>query len=130
MGGPIVSSDSRGTEQLRRRGHALEFGGKHVVTTTYSPAGISLDRSTDRLTSSGQAVTDARVRRRMHESRKGGDKVMSFFTYLIQLRKREEGQTMAEYGVVLAVITLGVVLALGILSGAISGAIEEVADFL
>jgi len=66
----------------------------------------------------------------MHESRKGGDKVTSFFTYLIQLRKREEGQTMAEYGVVLAVITLGVVLALGILSGAISGAIEEVADFL
>ncbi len=54
----------------------------------------------------------------------------SFFTNLIELRKREEGQTMAEYGVVLAVITLGVVLALGILSGAISTAIERVADFL
>ena len=100
------------------------------MTTTYSPAGISLDRSTDRLTSSGQAVTDVRVRWRMHESRKGGDKVTSFFTNLIQLRKREDGQTMAEYGVVLAVITIGVVLALGILSGAISAALERVAGFL
>lgn len=100
------------------------------MTTTYSSAGISLDRSTDRLTSSGQAVTDVRVRWRMHESRKGGDKVTSFFTNLIQLRKREDGQTMAEYGVVLAVITIGVVLALGILSGAISAALERVAGFL
>ena len=54
----------------------------------------------------------------------------SFFTYLDALRKREDGQTMAEYGVVLAVITLGVVLALGILSGAISDAINSVVGFL
>ncbi|MDQ3857877.1 MAG: Flp family type IVb pilin [Actinomycetota bacterium] len=58
----------------------------------------------------------------------------SFFTnlnaWVDALRKREEGQTMAEYGVVLAVITLGVVLALGILSGAISGAISSVVDYL
>jgi Flp pilus assembly pilin Flp len=33
---------------------------------------------------------------------------------------------MAEYGVVLAVIALGVVVALGLLSGAISGAIDKV----
>ncbi len=58
----------------------------------------------------------------------------SFFTHLNAWmdasRKREEGQTMAEYGVVLAVITLGVVLALGILSGAISDAIDSVVGFL
>ncbi len=54
----------------------------------------------------------------------------SFFTNLIELRKREEGQTMAEYGVVLAVITLGVVIALGILSGAISDALDRVTTFL
>jgi len=52
------------------------------------------------------------------------------FTDLIHyLRARfqvEEGQTMAEYGVVLAVIALGVVVALGLLSGAISGAIGKV----
>lgn len=45
-------------------------------------------------------------------------------------RKREEGQTMAEYGVVLAVITLGVVIALGVLSGAISSAIQSVVGYL
>jgi Flp pilus assembly pilin Flp len=76
------------------------------------------------------AVTDKRGSWRVQELRKGGETVTSFFTNLIELRKREEGQTMAEYGVVLAVITLGVVLALGILSGAISDAIERVASFL
>src|SRR5919202_5556851 len=59
---------------------------------------------------------------------------MTFFSYLnalvAELRKREDGQTMAEYGVVLAVITLGVVVALGLLSGAISGAISSVIGFL
>jgi Flp pilus assembly pilin Flp len=56
---------------------------------------------------------------------------MTFFTYwLDKARTREEGQTMAEYGVVLAVITLGVVVALGFLSGAISDAIDEVIGFL
>ena len=54
----------------------------------------------------------------------------SFFTYLDALRKREEGQTMAEYGVVLAVITLGVVVALGFLSGAITDAINSVIGVL
>jgi Flp pilus assembly pilin Flp len=44
--------------------------------------------------------------------------------------KNEEGQTMAEYGVVLAVITIGVVVALGFLSGAISGALDEVRGHL
>jgi Flp pilus assembly pilin Flp len=38
----------------------------------------------------------------------------------------EEGQTMAEYGVVLAVIALGVIVALGLLSGAIETAIRSV----
>ena len=38
----------------------------------------------------------------------------------------DEGQTMAEYGVVLAVITLVVIVALVALSGAINGVLEEV----
>ncbi len=42
------------------------------------------------------------------------------------LMKRQDGQTMAEYGVVLAVITLAVVVALAALSGAISDAIDAV----
>ena len=44
--------------------------------------------------------------------------------------RKEEGQTMAEYGVVLAVITLGVVVTLGLLSGGISSALNSVISFL
>jgi Flp pilus assembly pilin Flp len=40
--------------------------------------------------------------------------------------RREEGQTMAEYGVVLAVIAVIVVVALLALSGAITTAINKV----
>jgi len=46
------------------------------------------------------------------------------------LKKREDGQTMAEYGVVLAVITLVVFLAITTLSGRISGAIDAVSAIL
>ena len=38
--------------------------------------------------------------------------------------RNEEGQTMAEYGVVLAVITLGIVVALTALSTGIRGALR------
>jgi Flp pilus assembly pilin Flp len=48
----------------------------------------------------------------------------------IAVAKDEKGQTMAEYGVVLAVITIGVVVALGLLSGKISTAINTVASKL
>jgi Flp pilus assembly pilin Flp len=56
---------------------------------------------------------------------KGGESRM--FKSLI---RREDGQTMAEYGVVLAVITLGIVVALGFLSGAISSALDSVTAIL
>ena len=46
------------------------------------------------------------------------------------LTRREDGQTMAEYGVVLAVITLAVVVALAALSGAIGDALNAVAGVL
>jgi Flp pilus assembly pilin Flp len=44
--------------------------------------------------------------------------------------RREEGQTMAEYGVVLAVITIGAVAVFTALSGGISGAINRVIGYL
>jgi Flp pilus assembly pilin Flp len=47
-----------------------------------------------------------------------------------ELRHRQEGQTMAEYGVVLAVITLGIVVALTALSGGISAALDAVTGIL
>ena len=50
-------------------------------------------------------------------------------TQIARLR-REEGQTMAEYAVVLAVVTLLVIGAIGLLSTNIKGAIEDVAKIL
>jgi len=44
--------------------------------------------------------------------------------------KKEEGQTMAEYGVVLAVITIGAVAAFGLLSGGITKSIGKVTALL
>jgi len=43
------------------------------------------------------------------------------------LQREERGQTMAEYGVVLALVTLAVVGAMTMLSGSISGALSAVA---
>ena len=40
--------------------------------------------------------------------------------------RSEDGQTMAEYGVVVSVITVGIVLAIAALSGGISHAIDSV----
>ena len=58
---------------------------------------------------------------------------MSFKDLVHYLRARyavEEGQTMAEYGVVLAVIAIGVVVALTALSTGIRGAITGVVGYL
>jgi len=44
--------------------------------------------------------------------------------------QRQEGQTMAEYGVVLAVITVGIIVALGALALAISGKLNAVSNIL
>ena len=44
--------------------------------------------------------------------------------------QREHGQTMAEYGVVLALITLAVVGAIGVLALAISGKLGSISNIL
>ena len=69
---------------------------------------------------------------------KGGELVLKLlaFTQVFAtdvadaLSRREEGQTMAEYGVVLAVITLAVVAAISLLSDNVRSAIESVANIL
>jgi len=66
------------------------------------------------------------------EMAKGGES-MSFTDLVDYLRARfavEEGQTMAEYGVVLAVIAVAVVVALGLLSTSISAAFDSVRSSL
>ena len=54
----------------------------------------------------------------------------TWFNLLRAASKREDGQTMAEYGVVLAVITLGIIAALGALAVAISGKLGTVTSVL
>ena len=46
------------------------------------------------------------------------------------LHRREEGQTMAEYGVILSVITVAIIAAISLLSGNIQGAFESVAGLV
>jgi Flp pilus assembly pilin Flp len=46
------------------------------------------------------------------------------------LRRREDGQTMAEYGVVLAVITLAVIAAISLLSDNVRNALTNVANVM
>ena len=53
-----------------------------------------------------------------------------WFDFVRTALKKEEGQTMAEYGVVLAVITLGIVVTLGLLSNGINGALNSVIGYL
>jgi Flp pilus assembly pilin Flp len=53
-------------------------------------------------------------------------KVMTSLRPYLRLRKGEEGQTMAEYAVVLGVITLAVVGVFVALSGGISNALNAV----
>jgi Flp pilus assembly pilin Flp len=47
-----------------------------------------------------------------------------------RLHRSEDGQTMAEYGVVLAVIVLAVITAITLLSSRVQGAINSVAGVL
>jgi Flp pilus assembly pilin Flp len=67
------------------------------------------------------------------EMSKGGESIVTFTDLVAYLRARfgvEEGQTMAEYGVVLAVITALVVAAILALSGAIADALNTVKGYL
>jgi Flp pilus assembly pilin Flp len=49
---------------------------------------------------------------------------------LLTSLRREEGQTMAEYAVILAVITVGIIAAVTALSGGIQTALNNVVDVL
>ena len=59
---------------------------------------------------------------------------MTFYGYLTELiatiRRREEGQTMAEYGVILAVITVAIIAALVLLATGILDNINNVVSVL
>jgi Flp pilus assembly pilin Flp len=52
--------------------------------------------------------------------------MLALWTKLQSRLAQQDGQTMAEYAVVLAVIAIGIFIALGALSGAIGGALGKV----
>jgi Flp pilus assembly pilin Flp len=54
----------------------------------------------------------------------------TIITKLHALSHRESGQTMAEYSVVLAVVSIGILVALGALAVGISGALDSVTTAL
>jgi Flp pilus assembly pilin Flp len=56
--------------------------------------------------------------------------ISDWFEFVRTNWKKEEGQTMAEYGVVLAVITVLIVGVLGTLSTSIRGQLQNVVDIL
>jgi Flp pilus assembly pilin Flp len=68
--------------------------------------------------------------RRALTARREVNQVLKLFDYLERLNNREDGQTMAEYGVVLAVITIAVFGALALLSGNIVTAVDRVAGYI
>jgi Flp pilus assembly pilin Flp len=53
-----------------------------------------------------------------------------WFAMIRAYAQRQEGQTMAEYGVVLAVITIGVVVAIGLLNVVIEGKFTDVGTMI
>jgi Flp pilus assembly pilin Flp len=62
--------------------------------------------------------------------KKGGAFHMNEIKNLLSRLNEQRGQTMAEYAVVLAVITVLIITSLTLLSGAISGALDAVTQIL
>jgi Flp pilus assembly pilin Flp len=60
----------------------------------------------------------------------GGPQLLyhAFSVKLYLLVRRESGQTMAEYAIVLAVISIAIIAAIGLLGGNISKALSSVAS--
>ena len=61
---------------------------------------------------------------------RGARRLNDFFVRLHIHLQRERGQTMAEYVVVLGIISVAILVALGALTGSISGQITRVASDL
>ena len=55
---------------------------------------------------------------------------MRLFKAVAEPWRGDDGQTMAEYAVVLSVITIGILVVVGGLSGTIAGAFQETVDLV
>jgi Flp pilus assembly pilin Flp len=96
----------------------------HVTVRTYPPQ--TLGGATPPPAERWIAARSART------GRKEVNQLLKLFDYLERLNRSdsEAGQTMAEYGVVLAVITIAVFGALALLSGNIVNAVNRVAGYI
>jgi Flp pilus assembly pilin Flp len=63
------------------------------------------------------------MRREIH--RMGGVLQMQKLKALV---RREDGQTMVEYGVILVLIAIGALVAIGLVGGDVTGAFQKIAD--
>jgi Flp pilus assembly pilin Flp len=95
------------------------------VTEHFAPSITSSSHKSQFATASSSGSVMARRKARLIQRREV-NQVLRLFHAL----RREEGQTMAEYGVVLAVITIAVFGALALLSGNIVTAINRVAAYI
>jgi Flp pilus assembly pilin Flp len=69
------------------------------------------------------------ARRRELPTLQGGPQLLHALSIrLYLLTRRENGQTMAEYAIVLAVISIGVILALTLLGGNIKASLSNIAS--
>jgi Flp pilus assembly pilin Flp len=109
------------TDGFPRRFHRLPEQLKPIAYGSTGVSGHSLAVSVAFSSRSALARRKARLSRRREVNQ-----VLKLFDAF----KREEGQTMAEYGVVLAVITIAVFGALALLSGNIVNAITRVAGYI
>jgi Flp pilus assembly pilin Flp len=100
-------------------------GGFPGVTEHFTPSTSSTHNSPFSTPSFSSRNVLARRKARLIQRREV-NQVFRLFNAL----RREEGQTMAEYGVVLAVITIAVFGALALLSGNIVSAINRVAAYI
>jgi Flp pilus assembly pilin Flp len=101
----------------------------HSVPSFTASTEVDFDSSTTSL----HGLTSSCACRHAPDQLKGGESLMAFSQWVAYFQARfasEEGQTMAEYGVVLAVVTLLVIGAFTALSGGISGAIDNVTAIL
>jgi Flp pilus assembly pilin Flp len=86
--------------------------------------------SNDEGASSGAAAAPSQARDPAIPLQPKEAKVQKLHQLFAEYPRREEGQTMAEYGVVLAVITIAVFGALALLSGNIVNAVNRVAGYI
>jgi Flp pilus assembly pilin Flp len=103
-------------------GHAEEAGGSGVSGLNATRVHSSLDEA--------RVSPFLRARERRSAPRDRDHSLVKRYERIVALRKRQKGQGMAEYAVVLAVITISVFAALALLSGNIVNAITRVAGYI